>query len=69
MEWDTYAICPGCGDNFRAPFGSAFHVHFSACPKCGERKRDSWTVKVMRWVSTSRLFSPSTWGTGHWETK
>jgi len=67
-DWDVYAICPGCGHHFRAPFGEIFHVHFACCPTCGEPKnRATWRTQTMRWVSDSVLFKPSTWGTGHWE--
>lgn len=67
-QWDTYAICPGCDAKHRAPFGDTFHIHFECCPSCGTPKR-GWRVRIMRWVSTSELFRPSTWGTGRWETR
>jgi len=64
--FDKYAICPRCDAHYRAPFGSLFHLHFEACPKCGEEK-SHWPVRTLQWVSTSKLFSPKTWGTGRWE--
>lgn len=76
--WEIYAVCP-CGAKHRAPFGSYFHLHFEVCPRCGHPKPrggwaglaedHGWQLKTMRWVSTGRLFRPSTWGTGYWETR
>lgn len=68
LQWDTYAVCTGCGENHRAPFGDAFHIHFEACPSCGAPKR-GWPIKTMRWVPTGQFLKPPTWGTGHWETR
>lgn len=67
-HWDTYAVCTGCDTKYRASFGDTFFLHFECCPICGEDK-DKWPVHVMRYVPTGELFKPSTWGTGHWETK
>lgn len=71
--WDKYAICTGCGEKYRAPFGSLFHIHFEVCPNCGTPKEirgqlfSGWPVRTMRYVSEARLFHPSTWSAGHWE--
>ena len=66
-SWDTFAICPDCGDEYRAAFGSAFHVHISACRGCGRGGVAYWPVKTLRWVGFGRLLRPSTWGVGCWQ--
>lgn len=63
--YETRAFCP-CGWNAHAPFSSTFHIHVEVCPRCGGNK-EKWVVKVVRWISHSRLFKPSTWGTGKWQ--
>jgi hypothetical protein len=68
-DWDKYAECPDCHRRFKLPFGDLFHLHFSVCPECGTAKTSRWRVMTMRWVNPSRLFRPSTWGLGHYETK
>jgi hypothetical protein len=68
-EFMTNAVCE-CGYRTRAPFGDLFHVHLSCCPLCGsDKKYPTWRVKTERYISTSRLFRPSTWGTGYWQSR
>jgi hypothetical protein len=73
MDWATYAICPGCDSKYRAPFGDVVHLHFAACPTCGERKSNQrvggWQVRTMRFVNPFKLFKRSTWKLpSYWET-
>ena len=74
MAWDHYIICPKCERKERAPFASAFHVHFNCCPRCGEHKPDgwargstTWTMVRMQWTDTGTWWKPRTWGNGYWE--
>lgn len=78
--WHPRAVCPGCGWHTYAPFGDVFHVPVACCPNCGQRKvtfrealflgrEKEWKVGPARWVSTAKLFHPTTWGTGPWEFK
>jgi hypothetical protein len=74
MAWDTYAICPGCNEKYRAPFGDAIHIHFAVCPNCGERKSDrwieGWNVRTLRFVEPFRLFQRNTWKLdSYWEAR
>jgi len=66
--WDIYAKCPECGKRYKADFGSKFHIHLEVCKRCGTPK-SQWTLDTERWVSKSIWYKPSTWGTGHWETR
>lgn len=76
-KWEKYAVCPGCEAKYRAPSGILFLVPFAVCPACGEEKDNwvgrfnmsKWSIRTMRYVPTSQLFRPSTWGSGYWEAK
>lgn len=72
-RWDTYAVCTSCDAKYQVADGRLFFAPV-ACHHCGLRSNHSvfdrgpkWPVKTMRYVSTAKLFSPSTWGSGRWE--
>lgn len=76
IAWQKYALCPRCSALYRAPFGSIFHIHFDVCPKCGQPKTEwrdltngnpAWEIFTLRFIGTSRIFRPSTWGSGYWQ--
>ena len=65
-KWNKYVVCltKDCTFQKYAPFGSRFHPNVQCCPDCGA---DDFEVRQLRWVSTSKLFKISTWGTGYWQ--
>ena len=65
-KWDVYGVCE-CGFKEQAAFGKLHHIHLKVCPECGSDK-DTWGLKTMKYISEFKLFDPSTWGAGHWET-
>lgn len=66
MGFELYVVCNECGSNMRdvinADFANSFDHYI--CSKCGSRGKFKDVIK--KWVSTSVLFKPSTWGTGYW---
>lgn len=72
MSYESRAFCK-CGWNTYAPFDDIFHVHYTSCPDCGERKPDrlyansNWKVKIVKWVSTAVWWNPFTWSNGYYE--
>ena len=66
-SWDTWAVCPGCGDKYYAPSGSAFLANAEVCRDCGHGPVRNWPVRTFRWISFGRLMRPSTWGVGCWQ--
>lgn len=70
-RFETRGFCPNpeCFWSVPVPFGNMFFVSETCCPRCGEPVRESWLVYTVCWVPEGRLFSPSTWGRGHWIVK
>ena len=65
-DFKVWAVCE-CGDRKIPAFGDLWFTSKGVCEECG-----AWNSRrvrrVERWVSTGRLFSPSTWGSGYWQT-
>lgn len=60
-RWGKYGVCL-CG--LKVGIGN-FHSEI-ICPNCGT-EGIRWFTKILRFVSTVRIFMPSTWWTGYWE--
>lgn len=60
----------GCDWWTEPTFGKTFFINEECCPKCGSNIPKSSTrgnhLVNRKWVSTSKLFNPSTWKTGYW---
>jgi len=67
MSWPGWrfvcrSYCPRCRTVFPEFFSSC-----SNCPKCYRDGVDVWPRSVrVRWITTSRWYLPTTWGTGYW---
>lgn len=68
VMWYIYAKCPTCSSRYIAPFGNKVHIHREVCSECGTAKSE-WDLATERWVSDVVWWNPTTWGTGHWETR
>lgn len=75
-KWHSRVFCIVCGWS-KPAHGSLFLSQPpDCCPDCGTTKETSglspiwgepFIIKTVRWVSTSKLWNPKTWGNGDWE--
>lgn len=71
-KFQKHYVCPtdGC-DWYTIPsYAKTFFINESCCPECGADIPKSSIrgqhLVTRKYVSTSKLFSPSTWGTFKW---
>lgn len=66
-EFKTNVKCENCHSIFARDEMSA--RHYNAFPRnvCRECGHHGFYEAAERWVGTSRLLKPKTWGSGYWE--
>lgn len=71
-NFEKHYVCPtdGCDWFTRPTFEKCFFIHEPCCPECGADIPKTSTrgqfLVTRKWVSESKLFKPSTWGSGKW---